>query len=740
MLTASPLLAQEKPAEKKSPPVSAGSDGFSLQNEGGDFRLQLRGYAQFDGRFFSGDEGALAINTFTLRRVRPILQGTLGRYFEFNIMPDFGGGTTVLQDAWLDFKPSPKLRVKVGKYKAPVGLERLQSATAIHFVERAFPTAIVPNRDLGIQLWGELAGGVVTYAAGIFDGAPDGGSVDTDLNDGKDLAGRVFLSPFKKGSSVLKELGFGIAGTTGKQSGPLPAYRSGGQISVITILTGITADGTRTRYSPQLSFYAGRFGLLAEYAQSDSKVKKADGSRYSLKASAWQTTATIALTGDKAAYTGVRPKQGLRSGERPVGRPRARGARARLPAGQREPRRRTRRSREVGARDLRLGGGSQLVLDPQREAGRRLRARVLQGRRRRRCRPRVREHRLHPHAAFLLIRVEERVMYRRNTLIAVLLTLAAVAVAPAQELLNVSYDPTRELYQEFNAAFVKQWQAKTGKTIAIQQSHGGAAKQARAVIDGLEADVLTLALAYDIDAVAETGLLAKDWQKRLPSNSAPYTSTIVFLVRKGNPKGIKDWNDLVKPGIAVITPNPKTSGGARWNYLAAWAYALKQPGGNDAKAKEFVTALFKNVPVLDSGARGATTTFVQRGIGDVLLAWENEAFLSIKELGPDKVDIVVPSLSILAEPPVTVVDKVVDKKGTRAIAQAYLEYLYSPEGQEIAARHYYRPRLAAVATKYAASFPKINLITIDDVFGGWQKAQKTHFADGGVFDQIYAPK
>ena len=330
----------------------------------------------------------------------------------------------------------------------------------------------------------------------------------------------------------------------------------------------------------------------------------------------------------------------------------------------------------------------------------------------------------------------------RPLLVLVLLLAAASqsARAGAQELLNASYDPTRELYQEFNAAFAKQWRAKTGKAVSVQQSHGGAAKQARAVIDGLEADVLTLALAYDIDAVAETGLLPKDWQRRLPSNSAPYTSTIVFLVRKGNPKGVKDWNDLVKPGIQVITPNPKTSGGARWNYLAAWAYALEQPGGSEAKAKEFVTALFRNVPVLDSGARGSTTTFVQRGIGDVLLAWENEAFLSIKELGPDKVDIVVPSLSILAEPPVTVVDKVVDKKGTRAVAQAYLEYLYTPEGQEIAAKHYYRPRLEAVARKYAATFPKVNLITIDDVFGGWQKAQKTHFADGGVFDQIYGPK
>jgi len=327
-----------------------------------------------------------------------------------------------------------------------------------------------------------------------------------------------------------------------------------------------------------------------------------------------------------------------------------------------------------------------------------------------------------------------------NVLSPLLLAAALAAPAAAQELLNVSYDPTRELYQDVNAAFAKQYQAKAGKSVAVQQSHGGSSKQARAVIDGLEADVVTLALAYDIDAVAEAGLLPKDWQKRLPSNSSPYTSTIVFLVRKGNPKGIKDWADLVKPGVQVITPNPKTSGGARWNYLAAWAYALKQPGGSDAKAKGFVTALYKNVPVLDSGARGSTVTFVQRGIGDVLLAWENEAFLSIKELGPDKVDIVVPSLSILAEPPVAIVDKVVDKKGTRAVAQAYLEYLYTPEAQEIAARNYYRPRLDAVAKKYAASFPKVNLITIDDVFGGWQKAQKTHFADGGVFDLVYSPK
>jgi sulfate transport system substrate-binding protein len=312
------------------------------------------------------------------------------------------------------------------------------------------------------------------------------------------------------------------------------------------------------------------------------------------------------------------------------------------------------------------------------------------------------------------------------------------AVAGDVELLNVSYDPTRELYQDFNAAFAKQWLTKTGDKVTIKQSHGGSGKQARTVIDGLDADVVTLALAYDIDEIAARGrLLPKDWQKRLPNNSAPYTSTIVFLVRKGNPKHIKDWDDVAKPGVAVITPNPKTSGGARWNYLAAWGYALKNYGNDEAKAREFVAKIYKNVPVLDSGARGATTTFVERGIGDVLLAWENEAFLAVRELGPEKVDIVVPSLSILAEPPVALVDKVADKHGKRKIAQAYLEYLYSEEGQDIAGKNFYRPTDAKVAAKYATQFPKVNLFRIDEVFGGWQKAQKTHFADGGVFDQIY---
>jgi sulfate transport system substrate-binding protein len=317
-------------------------------------------------------------------------------------------------------------------------------------------------------------------------------------------------------------------------------------------------------------------------------------------------------------------------------------------------------------------------------------------------------------------------------------TLGGTAAAAEITLLNVSYDPTRELYQDYSAAFARHWKAKAGDNLTINQSHGGSGKQARAIIDGLEADVATLALAYDIDAIADKGLIPQDWQKRLPNNASPYTSTIVFLVRKGNPKGIKDWNDLVKPGVSIITPNPKTSGGARWNYLAAWAYALEQPGGNDEKAMEFVGQLYRNVKVLDSGARGSTTTFVERGIGDVLLAWENEAYLSLKELG-DKFEIVTPSLSILAEPPVSVVDKVVDKRGTRKVAQAYLEYLYSPEGQEIVAKHFYRPQDAKVAAKYAKQFAKIKLVTIDKTFGGWRNAQKVHFADGGIFDQIYAP-
>jgi sulfate transport system substrate-binding protein len=316
--------------------------------------------------------------------------------------------------------------------------------------------------------------------------------------------------------------------------------------------------------------------------------------------------------------------------------------------------------------------------------------------------------------------------------------ITGAALAADVTLLNVSYDPTRELYVDVNAAFAEKWKAETGQSIEIKQSHGGAAKQARAVIDGLEADVVTLALAYDIDAIANAGLLAKDWQARLPDNSSPYTSTIVFLVRKGNPKQIHDWTDLVKSDVQVMTPNPKTSGGARWNFLAAWEVG-RGANGDEEAAKAFVTELYKRVPVLDSGARGSTITFVERGIGDVLLAWENEAFLAINELGPDKVEIVVPPRSILAEPPVTIVDKVVDKHGTREVANAYLQFLYSPEGQELAAKHFYRPRHPEVAAKYADQFTRAELFTIDEKFGGWQSAQEKFFSEGGIFDQIYQP-
>jgi sulfate transport system substrate-binding protein len=326
----------------------------------------------------------------------------------------------------------------------------------------------------------------------------------------------------------------------------------------------------------------------------------------------------------------------------------------------------------------------------------------------------------------------------KSITVAAIILSALAAQARDITLLNVSYDPTRELYAEYNVAFAKHWKEKTGDTVTVQQSHGGSGKQARSVIDGLPADVVTLALAYDVDAIAEKArLFPKDWQQRLPHNSAPYTSTIIFLVRKGNPKHIKDWNDLVRPGVSVITPNPKTSGGARWNYLAVWGYALRRNANDEAKTRAFVAALFANVPVLDSGARGATTTFVQRGIGDVLLAWENEAFLAVKEFGADKFEIVTPSVSILAEPPVAVVDKIARKRGNEAVAKAYLDYLYSDEGQDLAGKHFYRPRSEKAAAKYASRFTTLKLFTVDEVFGGWQRAQKTHFDDGGVFDQIY---
>jgi sulfate/thiosulfate transport system substrate-binding protein len=343
------------------------------------------------------------------------------------------------------------------------------------------------------------------------------------------------------------------------------------------------------------------------------------------------------------------------------------------------------------------------------------------------------------------MKLERLQVMRESSILALAILMAAAsalgipnfASAGTSALLNVSYDPTRELYEDYNAVFAKYWKAKNGNDVTINQSHAGSGKQARAVIDGLDADVVTLALAYDIDAIADKAhLLPKDWQKRLPDNSCPYTSTIVLLVRKGNPRGIHDWDDLVKPGVSVITPNPKTSGGARWNFLAAWGYALRKNNGDEAKAREFVAKLYANVPVLDSGARGSTTTFVERGIGDVLIAWENEALMSIKQFGPDKFELVAPSVSVLAEPPVAVVDRVVERHGTAEVAKAYLEYLYTPEGQEVVARNFYRPRDPAVTAKYKSQFPSLPLLTVDEQFGGWTKAQKTFFADGGIFDQI----
>ncbi len=337
--------------------------------------------------------------------------------------------------------------------------------------------------------------------------------------------------------------------------------------------------------------------------------------------------------------------------------------------------------------------------------------------------------------------MQRRHFIARLAATALLAGVVATAQAADIKLLNVSYDPTRELYQDFNAAFAKYWKTKApADNVSVSQSHGGSGSQGRKVIDGLEADVVTLALAYDIDAIAEKGLLSRDWQNRLPHNASPYTSTYVFLVRKGNPKGIKDWSDLVKPDVAVIVPNPKTSGGARWAYLAAWGYELRRTKGDQAKAKEFVARLYQNVPVLDSGARGSTVTFAERGLGDTILTWENEAHLTLKEFGADKFEIVYPPISILAEPPVAVIDKVVDKRGTRRVAEEYLKFLYTAEGQEIAAKHFYRPIDQKIAVKYSKTFPKVNLFTINDLFGGWQKAQKEHFSDGGTFDQIYTKK
>ena len=536
---------------------------------------------------------------------------------------------------------------------------RLRSANDIRFIERGFPTGLLPNRDLGVS---------IGYYNGVTDRGSSDATGDVDSDTAGDWAARLFASPFANSDHfALRGFGVGVAGTYVHVSGTssntlLTTYKRPGQqtffryrASTTALPAGATyADGERLRVTPQFYYSFGSFGLLGEYAQVSQDVSR--------------LTAT-----------------GLRS----------------------------------DSLDKGTWGAFELV-----------------GPRRRGSLPDARRPRILNGDTIMNV---HRIL-RRSAVAALMATLLAAPATRAAEntLLNVSYDPTRELYEDYNKAFTAHWKAKTGKTLSIRQSHGGSGKQARTVIDGLPADVVTLALAGDIDALVTQGrLLPANWQGRLPHNSSPYTSTIVFVVRKGNPKGIKDWGDLVKPGVSVITPNPKTSGGARWNYLAAWAWALKQPGGSEATATEYVRKLYKNVPVLDTGARGSLTTFAQRGIGDVFISWENEAFLATRELGPDKFQIIVPSLSILAEPPVAVVDKVVLRRGTTEVARAYLEYLYSKEGQEIVAKHYYRPRDPEVAAKFANVFPKVQLVTIAD-FGGWTKAQKDHFADGGVFDKIYA--
>ena len=593
------------------------------------------------------------------------------------------------------------------------------------------------------MLHGDLAGGVVAYAAGVFDGAPDGGSVDLDLADGKDVAGRFFLSPFKRGSGAFKDLGFGIAGTTGKQTGALPAYRSGGQVSLLTLVQGITADGTRNRLSPQLSFYSGRFGLMAEYAWSESWLKKASTeTRARFSGEAWQATATFTLTGEKASYSGVRPSEAFEPGPGEVGRPRARGpcerARARgggVPRGDRGP-------GEVHPEGLRLGRGRELVPEPQRQAGRRLRAHDLHRRGRGWHGPSGRERLLHPHPGFLLI-VKGLAMNRtttiRTTLVALALLALAAAPVPAQELLNVSYDPTRELYQEVNAAFAAQWKAKTGKDVTIQQSHGGSGKQARAVLDGLEADVVTLALAYDVDAIAQGGLIAPGWQKRLPQNSCPYTSTMVFLVRKGNPKGIKDWGDLARPGVSVITPNPKTSGAARWNYLAAWAWALRQPGGNEAKARAFVTQLYQERarsrhrrPRLDEHVRAARDRRRAPRLGERgVPGGEGARDGQVRDRGAEPQH---PGRAPGRGRGQGRGQERHPRGGPGLPRVPVLGPRGRPSRRSTTIARATRPRMAKAPVK----FPELKLVTIDDTFGGWANAQKTHFADGGTFDHVYS--
>ena len=564
-----------------APLVGAGPDGFYLRSADKAFDLKLRGYTQFDGRYFTSADGN-NVDSWLFRRVRPLLEGTLGGIVDFRLMPDFAGSQLVLQDAYLNLRYLGFANVQAGKFKSPFGLERLQSATALTFPERALPTNLVPNRDLGMMVHGSLGEGIFQYQLAFMNGVVDGGSADLDTSDGKDVVARVFAHRFQDRTEAwLSGLGVGVAfdyGLTGG-GGSTPTYKTAGQATFFAYQSGTALDEHRLRYS-----------------------------------------------------------------------------------------------------------------------------------------------------------------FRNLTALGAAL-LAALLAGPARAdrtLLNVSYDPTRELYEEFNALFARHWKEKTGETVSVQQSQGGSGKQARAVVDGLEADVVTLALSGDVNQLFEKGrLIPQAWQRRLPHNSSPYTSTIVLLVRAGNPKGIRDWEDLGKAGVSVITPNPKTSGGARWNFLAAWGYALEKWGGSELKAKELLRAIYKNAPVLDTGARGSLTTFAERGIGDVMIAWENEALLARDQFGAESFEIVVPSLSMLAEPPVALVDVVARRKGTTEVAQAYLEFLYTPAAQELVGKHHFRPSDPAALEKYRAKFAELRLLTIDEAFGGWGKAQARFFAEGGVFDQIY---
>ena len=742
------------------PIVKTSDEGFSLSSPDDDYNIGFGGIIQADGRFFTSGADKDVSSTFFLDRLRPILTGSVAKYYNFNITPDFGQGKVVLQDAYLNITYFDFASLRTGKFKAPLDLERLQSDRDLEFSQRSEIQNLVPNRDTGFDLHGKLLDGRVFYDAALTNGVPNNTASDTydiDNNDGKDFVGRIFTTPFELGENRwLKALGFGIAGSYGDERGStISSYKTYGMSTWFTYTSGVTASGLRTRLEPQAYYYVGPFGLMAEYAQDEHSLNRSTkriNRTDTFTDTGYFAQASYLLTGEDASYGWVKPihpfdpRNGWWGGWELAARISNVAADSRqFQLGFANP--------SVAGEDCdRVCGGHQLVPELEHQVAVGLCEHVL---RRRRWNHRLAEgpaqrKLLRVATANLVLRKLEQGMFGRR--LKLTHTLAAIAVAASVALgvraargaevtiLNVSYDPTRELYESINAQFAKDWKAKTGDDVTINQSHGGSGKQARAVIDGLEADVVTLGLAGDIDAIVEkANLLPSNWQSRLPDNSCPYTSTIVLLVRKGNPKKIHDWDDLVKPGIAVITPNPKTSGGARWNFLAAWGYALKRNGGDEAKAAAFVKVLYKNVPVLDSGARGSTTTFVEREIGDVLIAWENEARMAIKQFGADKFEVVYPSVSILAEPPVAWVDKVDRMHGTVAVSKAYLEFLYTRAGQEIIAQNFFRPRDKAVAAKYASQFPGMSLLTIDSDFGGWKKAQPRFFGDGGVFDKIYQP-